>query len=474
MTLDLRPYQDDLIDQARSAIRSGVNALLIQSPTGSGKTVLVAKMLQTAASRGYASWFNVHRRELVKQSVLTLTESAGIDVGIVAAGFPGNRHLPIQVCGIASLKNRRKLLPSPSLVIWDECHHLAAKSWAEIFEAYPNAAHIGLTATPERLDGTGLGKWFKKLIVGPSVSLLIEQGYLSPYRMFAPSLPDLSGVHLLGGDYNRKELNAAMNASTVTGDVISHYRKHADGKRMVLFAWSIEASMTLSEKFREAGISAVHVDGETDAVTRDAAIEDFKAGSVKVICNVDLFGEGFDVPAIEAVALLRPTQSLSVYLQQVGRALRPAPGKEYAIILDHAGNCRRFGLPDDPREWTLEGRKKGRARDDSAPIRQCPQCYAVMSASVDQCKYCGHKFIGMPREIEQVEGELEEVDVKALLRDERLREQAQAKSLDDLVAIGKLRGYKNPQKWAGVIYASRQAKMMEKEARRMLLTERPL
>lgn len=470
MTLELRPYQDDLIANARALIRSGVNALLIQSPTGSGKTVLVAKMLQTAASRGYASWFNVHRRELVKQSVITLTESAGIEVGVVAAGFPGNRHLPIQVCSIGTLKGRRKLLPNPSLIIWDEAHHLAAKSWAEIFDAYPNAAHIGLTATPERLDGTGLGKWFKNIIVGPSTALLIEQGYLSKYRMFAPSLPDLSGVHILGGDYNRKELNAAMNASTVTGDVITHYQKHADGKRMVLFAWSIEASMTMAERFRQAGISAAHVDGDTDNVTRDGVIEDFKAGRIKVMCNVDLFGEGFDVPAIEAVALLRPTQSLSVYLQQVGRALRPSPGKEYAVILDHAGNCRRFGLPDDPREWSLEGRKKGRAREDASPIRQCPKCYAVMSAGVDQCKYCGHKFLAMPREIEQVDGTLEEVDVKAMIRDERLREQAQAKSMDDLIEIAKMRGYKNPQKWASAVFKARQAKMMEREARRMLAT----
>lgn len=468
MTLELRDYQHDTIAEARGHIKDGINAVLIQSPTGSGKTVLTASMLKTAASRGYNSWFNVHRRELVKQSVITLTESAGMDVGIVAAGFPGNRHLPVQVCSIGSLKNRRSLLPNPSLIIWDECHHLAASSWATIFEAYPNAAHIGLTATPERLDGTGLGKWFKKMVRGPSVSWLIEHGYLSPYRMFAPASPDLSGVHLIGGDYNKKELSAAMNASTVTGDVVEQYFKHADGKRMVLFAWSIESSMTMAERFRAAGVAAAHVDGDTDNMTRDAIIEDFKAGRIKVMTNVDLFGEGFDVPAIEAVALLRPTQSLSVYLQQVGRALRMSPGKEYAIILDHAGNCRRFGLPDDDREWTLEGRKKGRARDDGAPIRQCVQCYAVMSASVDQCKHCGYKFLAMPREIEEVEGDLEEVDQRRFERDERLREQGQAKGLDDLIKIAIMRGYKKPEKWAHAVFNSRLAKQVAKEAERMV------
>lgn len=470
MTLQLRDYQDDLIAEARGHIRAGIKSILVQSPTGSGKTVLVAKMLQTAASRGYACWFNVHRRELVKQSVLTLADSAGLDVGVVASGFQGNRHLPIQVCSIGTLRNRRRLMPDPTLIIWDECHHLAAKSWAEIFAAYPAAVHIGLTATPERLDGTGLDKWFSVMVKGPTVESLIEQGYLSPYRMFAPATPDLSGVHILGGDYNKKELAAAMESSSVTGDVVSHYRKHAAGKRMVLFAWSVEASMTMAEKFRAAGVPAEHVDGDTDSAMRDAIIEDFRAGRTLVMCNVDLFGEGFDVPAIEAVALLRPTQSLTVYLQQVGRALRPAPGKEYAIILDHAGNCRRFGLPDDPRDWTLAGRKKGRTADNAAPIRQCPKCYAVMSAAADSCKYCGHKFEAMPREIEQVEGELHEIDVKRIEREERLREQGQARGLDDLLKIAKLRGYKNPDKWAHAVFASRQAKMMAREAARLIKT----
>jgi len=468
MTIEDRAYQDDIILQARANIRDGINAQLIQSPTGSGKTVLVAKMLKTAASRNYRSWFNVHRRELVKQSVRTLTESAGIDVGIVAAGFPGNRHNLIQVCSIGTLKGRRKLLQNPSLIIWDEAHHLAASSWADIFDAYPNAAHIGLTATPERLDGTGLGKYFKRMILGPSVAWLIEQGYLSPYRMFAPATPDLTGVHMIGGDYNKKELSAAMNASTVTGDVISHYQKHADGKRMVLFAWSIEASMMLAQRFNAAGIAAAHVDGDTDNTTRDSIIEDFKAGRIKVMSNVDLFGEGFDVPAIEAVALCRPTQSLAVYLQQVGRALRPSPGKEYAIILDHAGNCRRFGMPDDDREWTLEGRKRGKARDDAAPIRQCVRCYAVMSASVDTCKYCGYKFIAAPREIEQVDGDLQEIEIKRIAREERLREQGAATTLDDLIKVGAMRGYKNPEKWANAVYNSRLAKQAAREAARLI------
>jgi DNA repair protein RadD len=462
--LELRDYQHDLLEQARGLIRSGARSLIIQSPTGSGKTVLVAQMLKTAAERGYRAWFCVHRRELVNQSVRTLTESAGMDVGVVAAGFPGNRKLPVQVCSIGTLRNRRHALTAPSLIVWDECHHTAAKTWADIFEAYPNAAHVGLTATPERLDGTGLDKWFQHLVIGPSVAWLIEHGYLSKYRLFAPPPPNLSAVNILAGDYNRKELSAAMGRSTVTGDVISHYRRHAAGKRMIVFAWSIESSMLIAGKFRACGIEAEHVDGDTEDRERDAAMERFKRGETLVLTNVDLFGEGVDVPAMEAVALLRPTQSLTLYLQQVGRALRPSPGKDAAIILDHAGNCRRFGLPDDERVWSLEGRKRGGVRDDAAPIRQCPACYAVMSAAADRCGECGYLFVSMPREMNEVAGDLQEVEAASLSKFERLKEQANAKTLDDLIKIARLRNYKNPEKWAAMIERHRKARQAAREA----------
>jgi DNA repair protein RadD len=470
---DLRPYQVSVYDDARALVQAGSRSILIQSPTGSGKTVLVAKMLDSAAQKGYRAWFNVHRRELVKQSVLTFTQATGREVGIVAAGFPGNRHLPIQICSIGTLRQRRKLLPDPNLIVWDEAHHSAAASWEEIHEAYPNAVHIGVSATPERLDGRGLGKYFKELIVGPSVAWLIEQGYLSRYKLYAPSQPDLSDVHTIAGDYNKKELNAAMNRSAVVGDVIGHYRRLANGKRMIVFAWSIEASIDIAAKFNAAGIKAEHVDGKTDDHTRDVAMERFKSGETKVLTNVDLFGEGIDVPAMEAVALLRPTQSLALYLQQVGRALRPFEGKEHALILDHAGNCTRFGLPDDERTWTLEGRKKGRAGEYATPIRQCHQCFAVVSAARDACPYCGAKFVAQSREIEQIEGELAEVEIKRIEKAERQREQAEAKTLDDLIKIGKLRGYKSPEKWAHHLYKARLAKQAGREAMNWLGLEAP-
>jgi DNA repair protein RadD len=283
VTLDLRPYQEQQYAEARELIRAGTRTLLIQLPTGGGKTVMVAKMLANAASKGYRGWFNVHRRELVKQSVLTLGESAGINLGIVAAGFPGDRHQAIQVCSIPTLGKRREALPRPNLIVWDECHHLAAASWGAIFAAYPDAVHVGMTATPERLDGTGLGKYFERMICGPSTGELIRQGYLSPYRLFAPNMVDLTGVHMVGGDFNKRELNDAMQRSAVVGDALGHYLKYASGMRAVVFMWSVESSIDMARRFNAAGIPAAHVDGETDAVSRDRAIDAFKRGEIKVL-----------------------------------------------------------------------------------------------------------------------------------------------------------------------------------------------
>mgnify|MGYP001563702549 CR=1 FL=1 len=458
--LVLRDYQAHLIDEAREHIRAGCNAVLIQSPTASGKTVLIAHMLRHATSKGYRAWFVVHRRELVKQSVATLTEAAGLDVGIVAAGFPGNRKQNVQVCSIQTLRGRQSMLPDPSLIIWDECHHVAAGSWSEIFTTYSRAAHIGLTATPERLDGVGLGGWFKELVTGPTVTELIDDGWLSPFKIFAPPGPDVSAVHIMAGDYNRKELSSVMDGSAIMGDVLTHYRKLANGKRMVLFAWSISSSIDLAARFCAAGIAAEHVDGTTSMDGRDAAMERFRRGQTLVLTNVDLFGEGLDVPAIEAVALLRPTQSLMLYLQQVGRALRPAPGKDYAVILDHAGNALRHGLPDDARAWSLQSGRRKRVGDDAAPIRQCPQCYAVMPAARPACMECGFKFAVIGREIDEVAGELREVEDA---RAKRI-EQGQARTLDDLIAIGRTRGYKCAERWAQMVYRGRLAKKAAAEA----------
>lgn len=477
MSLELRPYQTDIYAETRAAIQEGFNAVLVQSPTGSGKTVLIAKMLEHASSRNYSCWFVVHRRELVEQSVITLTESAGLSLGIVAAGFPGNRHERIQVCSVQTLANRRHLLQAPNLIVWDEAHHVAAATWGDIFNAYPNAVHIGLTATPERLDGTGLDGFFRKLILGPSVKKLIDDGWLSKYKLYAPSTPDLSHVHTVAGDYNKKELAEAMSDSAVVGDALLHYKKYAHGLRSLAFMWSVEASEKIAAQFREAGIPSAHVDGTTNRSERTRLFQDFRSGAVKFLSNVEIASEGVDIPGIEAIFLLRPTRSLAMYLQQVGRGLRILQGKEMALIFDHAGNCRLHGLPDDERVWSLEGRRRKKGEAAECPVKQCPKCYAMIPASSFECKWCGFKFQIQSRNINEVEGELSEVDLEAM-REKQRQEVREAKSEDDLLMLGMKRGYKNPEKWAAHILKWRgqkreatieRAKDIQREAREKVI-----
>jgi superfamily II DNA or RNA helicase len=455
----LRPYQDEIIAETRSRFLAGIRSVLIQSPTGSGKTLLTAHMLGSAAAKGMPAWFVVHRRELIKQSMRAF-DQVGVTHGIVANGWCEDRKPLVQIASVQTLVNRHTKMPAPRLIVWDECHHVAANSWARIFAAFPNAFHIGLTATPERLDGTGLGKWFAQMIKGPDVLWLIENKFLSPYKLFAPPGVSVAGLHSRMGDYIKSELAEAVDKPKITGNAIAHYQRHAAGKRAVVFCVSIEHSKHVVSEFLAAGIPAAHVDGETPTEERDHAIKQFASGAVRVLSNVELFGEGFDLPEIEAAILLRPTQSLGLYLQQVGRSLRPAPGKDCAIILDHAGNVERHGLPDEQRDWSLDGRaKKGKSGDAGAAVRVCPKCFAAQYVGRPVCQECGFVFAPQPRQVEQVEGDLQEVDPE-VIRQRRRQEQRGAQSFDDLVELGRQRGYKRPLLWAKHVWSARQARRL--------------
>lgn len=460
MSVALRPYQTDIISRTRQLMAKGCRSILIQAPTGSGKTLLTAHMLHTAASKGMRSIFVVHRRELIKQSTQAFALE-GLKHGIIAAGFLEDKRHLVQIASVQTIARRALRYAQPRLIVWDEVHHVASRSWAELFGSFRDAFHIGLTATPERLDGQGLGTFFKEMIHGPSVQSLIEQGYLSPYKLYAPMTINTEGVHSRMGDFVKSELSNVVDKPSITGDVVAHYKKYCDGKRAIVFACSINHSKHVVEKFRAEGINAHHVDGETEADVRDRAIQDFKTGNVQVLSNVELFGEGFDVPAMEVAILMRPTQSLSLYLQQIGRSLRPFEGKATAVILDHVGNCLRHGLPDDERNWSLAGRDERRAKKEgqSVSVRVCPKCFAAQQAGVPVCKFCGFTFEGKLRKIDEKEGELSEVDLVAR-RTQAKMEQGSAESLEELTRLGILRGYKFPRRWAYYVFKSRQEKKL--------------
>lgn len=458
--ITLRPYQEQIIEEVRQSMSQGCRSLLVTSPTGSGKTALTAEMVRRslAKSPDNVVWFIVHRRELIKQSAAAFT-LAKVRHGICAAEFMPEASLPVQICSIGTLKNRHRNMRRPKLIIWDECHHVGAKSWGQIFKDHPQAFHVGLTATPERLDGKGLGAWFNKLIRGPNVQDLIAAGYLAPYRLYAPPSVSMAGVHTRMGDFVKSEIGELFDKPTITGSAIAHYRQHAMGKRAVVFAVSVQHSKHIVDEFNAAGIRAEHVDGETDSRERDMAIELFRQGRIKVLSNVELFGEGFDLPAMECVILLRPTQSLGLHLQQVGRVLRTAPGKTEAIILDHAGNTERHGLPCETREWTLEDRiinRKGES--ESGPsVKVCASCFRAQWLGKPSCMFCGHVFELKPRSVKEVEGELIEIDpAKArAARTEARREQGRALTEAELIEIGKQRGFKRPALWARHVIRAR-------------------
>ena len=450
--IQLRPYQTQALAECRSAYGQGTRAVLLQMPTGAGKTMTASTVVHGAAARQNATWWLTHRRELASQASQTFY-SLGIAHGTVQAGHVSDPYALVQVASIQTIARRLGQLPRPKLIVFDECHHIGAKTWDDLFHAFPDAKILGLTATPWRLDGQGLGKWFGHMIEGPTTAELISEGSLSPYRLFAPATPDLSGVGTAAGDYQRGALAKAMDKPTIVGDAIGHYRRLCSGKRAVVFAAGVENSRHIVAQFQGAGITAEHVDGAMDSQARDAAVERFRRGETLVLSNADLFGEGFDVPAIEAAILLRPTKSLSLYLQQVGRALRPAPGKSEAIILDHAGNSLTHGLPDDVREWSLDDRERRKRADaGEVAIRQCEECFFVYRPA-PRCPQCGHVAQVAKREIEVVEGTLAEVERSQVRRTQRLEER-DCHTLEDWQALARQRGYKSG--WAFHRWQARQ------------------
>lgn len=306
-------------------------------------------------------------------------------------------------------------------------------------------------------------------MLGPSVAELIEDGWLSRYRLFAPAAPDLGSVRTQAGDYESKGLAEAMDRRDLIGDILEHQQKHARGRKTIVFATSCAHSRHIVERFNAAGVSAAHLDGNTPVAERAATLRQFARGQFELISNVELFGEGFDLAAnaglpctVECVVSARPTQSVSIWLQQVGRALRPKP--EAAIILDHAGNALRHGLPDDPREWSLEGRRRTRTDVDEAvvPVRRCPECFNVHRREIMVCPACGHAYrvVQAPVQIKEVGGELVEMEQRRELAAKRHERQrvGMARTLDELYALGVERGYRKPMSWARHIISARQTK----------------
>lgn len=482
--ISLRPYQSNLIDAIRSSYRGGNQRVLVVAPTGSGKTVMFCHIAQKARDNQKRTMILVHRAELLDQTSRTLT-AFGVPHGIIAAGRTSDGSELIQVASVQTLVRRIDRVIDPDLIVIDEAHHAIAGSWRKVVERFAGAHILGVTATPERLDGKGLADVFGDLLRGPEVRDLIRDGYLSAPVYYAPPGDiDMSSVQLRRGDYDQKGLESVMDAPKITGDAVDHYRRICPGTPAIAFCVSINHANHVAEEFRRAGFRSATIDGTLSAEDRRDRVRSLGNGRLQVLTSCEIVSEGFDLPIVAAAILLRPTQSLGLHLQQIGRVLRPAPGKDRSIILDHAGNLARHGLAEDIRDWSLEGAEKRRKKakaEDSIKTRQCPRCYACHPWS-DRCPECRHEYVTDGRQIEVVGGDLVALDTRfqqcggcahvhsrwdascpkcGMIHDPvraRKKEQGRAQTLDELVELGKRRGYKNPYGWAKHTWVARQGK----------------
>ena len=353
MKIQLRDYQASLTSSIFDSL-SHHQRVIAQLPTGGGKTICFSYIANEFVQMGARVLVLAHRQELLTQAAGKLTALTGMPVGMVKAGVKPDYQSQIQVASVQSLVRRLDKLPAPDLIIVDEAHHATAKTYTKILDAYPKTFVLGVTATPTRCDGKGFDHLFNELICGPSVAELMKQGYLSPYRLFADANPmSTRGVRKQGGDYSVSDLARENDPIKLSGNLVKSYRQHADGLKNIVFALNVEHSKAIVERYQSEGIPAAHLDGTSTDEERTKTLEAFRCGNIKVLSNVGLFGEGFDVPSIEAVQIARPTQSLALHLQMLGRGLRPAEGKSHAVFIDHTGNWWNHGLPDEDREWSL-------------------------------------------------------------------------------------------------------------------------
>ena len=352
----LRDYQVQLIQDIYQHWKNGQTKVLAQLPTGAGKTICFAAIASEFACRGEKVIILAHREELVLQAADKLRTVTNTEVGIIKAKYKPNYSLTVQVASVLSLVRRQSVIDKVGLIIIDEAHHSTAKTYRQIIERYPSAYQLGVTATPIRLDGVGFRDLFDELVCGLSIQELIQQKFLSRFRLYADPKPmTTQGVRMAQGDFSVKGLEKANNLIQLSGQLIESYLRQARGKRCLVFAINIKHSMMIADRYNQAGIPAKHLDGTTPDASRRDILEQFRRGDILVLTNCQLFDEGLDIPALEAVQVAKPTKSLTKWLQMVGRVLRPQEGKDYAVILDHTKNWAIHGLPTRERVWTLDG-----------------------------------------------------------------------------------------------------------------------
>lgn len=489
MIIELRGYQRKLVAAASQFYRDAPPdqaALLMQSATGSGKTRTAAYIVDKYASTGRQVLWLVHREELLMQAALTFAEygikhrlvcAASSERAIKAQEFREHGRsfvdsfAPVVIASIQTIVRRLEVLPwlQPTQIVADEAHLSLAATWRRVLARWPQARLLGLTATPTRLDGQTFdrqgGGLYDAIITGPRVSDLIGWGNLADFEVYAPPLDftQAKRTKMKGGDFDPKALESEFAKPVIFGDVVGHYRKYSHGKPAIAFCPTVAVSERFAQAFRDAGYRAVAIDGQTDDTVRRRSLQELARGELDVVTSVSILVEGTDVPLATTALLLRRTQSLSLYLQAVGRVLRPHPQKDRAIILDFVGAVQAHGMPDADREWTLEGKPRSERAGSDQPavtIRTCPKCFAI-HAPAPACPSCSYAYTTRDRAPQEVAGELVRItpEMRAQMaaqaeaerkqaKRQRITEERQCATLAELEQLGRDRGYRFAAAWA--------------------------
>lgn len=415
MLLTLRDYQVDCVNKYYNSVNNGFKSPLMVQPTGAGKTVIFCHIAEQLSKQGKIVYILVHRKELIHQTCKKL-DTFGVRHGVIAPKHSLTCE-SVQVASVYTLANKLDILPVPDLIIVDEAHHATAGTWKKILTKWYTSNVLGVTATPLRRDGIGLGinsgGFFDDLVLGPSTSHLINHGYLSDYSIYAPPTDiDFTKIRKLCNEYRNDDLIKEVDKPKITGCAVEHYSKICPGVPAICFCVSINHANNVAKLFSSAGWIAHSIDGTMTDSEREGKIKSLGNGEINVLTCCEIINEGTDIPIVGAGILLRPTMSLGLYLQQIGRVLRPHENKERAFILDHVGNCLRHGMPDDERTWSLEGRQyqiyKRCEEETRNTVKVCDKCYLSYKINLLCCPSCGN-INKTGREVKQVSGELKEL-----------------------------------------------------------------
>jgi len=462
--MKLRQYQKDVLNKLIKVERAGHRRIILQAATGSGKTVMAAALVKAFVDKDKKVLFLAHRRELIIQTSDKLNDF-GVRHGVIMANHKKeNEFAKVQVASIDTLRARaitkKKMeLPKADLIVIDEAHRSMSNTYRKLINIYSKSLIIGLTATPIRSDGMGLGSMYSKMVKAPGIKTLTAMGSLIEAIYYSPSIPDLKGIGLVAGDYNAKELSSRMNLPKLVGDVIRTWKHLAKDKRTLVFASGVKHSRNLAETFVDNGIKAAHLDGQTPTKERVQILKDFDSGKITVICNCMVLTEGFDAPKAQVCVLARPTRSLGLYIQMVGRVLRPHPSKDKAIVIDHSGAVYTNGLATDDHNWILSiGKVKENERVEPKEREErliiCEGCFRTFSGH-NVCPSCGKVHVIKSSYVEFIDAELGLVNkkTKKVERKEKYGENFRKEFYQQLLGYTVIKGYK--ENWANHKYKER-------------------